>query len=302
MKKYYNILGLQEGASEKEIKNAYRKLSKEYHPDITGGDDSKFKEISEAYAVLTGKEKPKEDPYTHFRTRKPKPRARQIDVNITIKDAYNGGLKNVKYKVYDKCHSCDGAGGESPITCNTCQGSGFIRQHMFMFNCHTCNGRGVTFKSNCRTCNTTGRVVKEKTIEIDIPKYCTDRMAVIANGYGDYVPGMDLGDVIFIFNVVSDGEFTLEGLNVKKTLQLSFGEFMLGCQKEIETLDSKVRIDITKLTQINSVLRLRGKGFMDNDTGIWGDMYIELEMKTPKKLSEKEEDLIKQLMAETNFI
>jgi molecular chaperone DnaJ len=304
MKNYYNILGLSEGASEKEIKNAYRKLSKEHHPDMTGGDDTKFKEISEAYAILTGKEKPKqEEHYGGFRTRRPKPQIRQIEVLISVSEAYSGGKKKIKYKVYDKCGTCDGVGGKSRKICHTCVGSGFIRQSMFAFSCHVCNGRGYLFEEGCNTCNTSGRIITEKIIEVDIPKYCTDRLAIIARGYGDYVPNMDIGDVVFIFVVEDDEQFQLDGLNVRTKLKISLGELLLGSNKEIDLLEGKkVKIEIPKLSKPGSMLRLVNKGFMDTDTGILGHLYIELELKIPEKLTDREENLIKELMTETNFI
>jgi molecular chaperone DnaJ len=161
MNRYYEVLGVKKGASDKEIKSAYRKLSKKYHPDINPGDDAKEKmaEINEAYEILTGKRKaPQEqfsggnpfggrpgfDPFADFfgfnRPRKPHPL--QLVINVTLEEIFKGIKKDIKYNRTTSCGVCNGLGGTEPKVCPTCSGQGVQNMGNMITMCNHCGGTG----------------------------------------------------------------------------------------------------------------------------------------------------------------
>ena len=139
MKQYYDILGLKQDSTDEEVKKAYRKLSKKYHPDLNPNNkqaEEKFKKIAEAYEILTGKQKPKnQNPfYNDFNNRaKYKARPLKLIIELTIEETFFGKEKTINYFINDHCSKCNGEGGFEPMTCNQCGGHGNIQQGPFAF-------------------------------------------------------------------------------------------------------------------------------------------------------------------------
>jgi len=309
MNRYYKALNLKEGASDKEIKKAFRDLSKKYHPDLNPDNpeaEEKFKEINHAYAVLTGKEKPKEQPrpqggFGGFGGFSRKGRTVEMTIVVPLETAYRGGIQKETLHVTDMCSTCNGHGGHEPVTCDGCGGTGAIKVGNIMFMCNACGGSGKIFVKPCNTCGTSGRIRTTREIELNIPKGMTDKTIVIGRGMGNYVQGGVNGDILFILRIKPHDIFTLDGLNLKRKLKVPILDTFLGSEKEFETMDGKVKITIPKLSDPNKTFRLKGKGFIDGDTGISGDMYVTIDPIMPKELSEEEEQLIQQLKETPNF-
>lgn len=191
-KNYYEILGVNKNSSDDEIKKAYRKLSKQYHPDLNPNNkeaEEKFKEIAEAYDVLTNKEKRQnydtfgdvngakgnpfngggnpfggwdmDDIYSQFfsgtkrsQVRKPKGRDLKIGVKLTLEEINTGVNKKFKYRHIKMCEPCGGFGGENDL-CNQCGGTGNFAQIM-----NTPFGR-VRQDMACPNCSGQGRIIKK---------------------------------------------------------------------------------------------------------------------------------------------
>lgn len=303
MNRYYKALNLKEGVSEEEIKKRYRELSKKYHPDLNPDDkkaEEKFKEINEAYTVLTGKEKPKEqfrqqgNPFGGGSFMR-KGRTIEVVVEIPLKKAYKGGKHQITFNVVDMCEHCNGAGGKNPKQCNQCGGTGFIKQGIFVHMCNNCQGTGTLFMDPCNHCGTSGTKNSSRTVDLELEKSTTDKTVAVTRGMGNYVRGGRNGDVIFIIKIKEDPIFKLEGLNVKRKIDVPILDIFLGTNIEFETLDGNVRMDIPKLSEPTKTFRLRGKGFIDNKTGTKGNMYVTINPTLPKELTTEEENLIKQL-------
>lgn len=307
MNEYYRILGIKEGSSKEEIKKAYRTLSKKYHPDLNPNNkeaEENFKKVSEAYEILTGKQKPKnQEPFggNPFTQTIYKARPLKLVIELTLEEAYHGVTKTINYYINDICQKCDGEGGFDPITCNQCGGHGHIRQGPFAFVCNNCGGSGKLYKNVCYTCSGSGVIKKQTEVEITIPKGTTDNSVFTYPNVGNYIKGGDRGDVYFMIKIKTHKTYKLEGLNLKRKIDIPFIDILLGTEKEFETLDGKIRINIPKLSEMNKTFRLKNKGFTDVSTGISGDMYVTINPILPKQLSNIEEDKLRQLKKLPNF-
>lgn len=307
MKEYYEILGLNQGAGEDEIKKAYRTLSKKYHPDLNPDNkeaEEKFKKIVEAYEILTGKQKPKnQNPFSSnpFANRRYKANPLKLVIELQLEEAYTGMKKIINYHINDVCGKCNGEGGFEPTTCNQCSGNGHIQNGPFVFMCNNCGGNGRLLKKVCYSCAGNGLIKNSKSIEVTIPKGTTEGSIFSYQNIGNNIKGGDRGDVYFIIRIIPHKIYQLEGLNLKRKIDVPILDILLGTEKEFETLDSNVKIKIPKLSEMNKTFRLKGKGFVDGATNIAGDMYVTLNPILPKDLNSIEEDKLRQLKNLPNF-
>jgi len=213
---YYKILGVDKNASQDEIKKSFRELSKKHHPDV-GGDESKFKEINEAYSTLSDDKKRSEydDPLEHMRSNtfdffgskfpfsfftnkrhseNMTMRGKDIRyaVIISLYEAICGIDKEVEYNFEDICNKCEGIGGTNKIKCEICKGTGVItetirHENMQMVNqsiCIKCGGKGFTVKDRCEVCGGVGVVEKNEKIVIKVPPNMTEGSVFRVAGKG----------------------------------------------------------------------------------------------------------------------
>ena len=355
---YYEILGVEKSASDAEIKSAFRKLAKKYHPDNKEtGDEAKFKEIGEAYAVLSDENKRRQyDQLGHeaftqgaqgggfggfggfsaddidlssifddlfgggmfggfggrrgnSRNRPQKGADSLIKVNLTFEEAIFGCKKSINIDLDTECDSCNGKGGSGEQTCSTCGGRGrVVSQQRTMFgvfqsetSCPDCGGKGKTFKEKCKKCNGTGHAIKNKTIEIEVPAGVDNghQLRISGKGAAGYNGGPN-GDIYIEFSVKDHPLFERKGNDIYLDVPITITDAVLGCKKEIPTLDGNVVLTIDAGSQSGDQLRLKGKGVKDPNRSRKGDMYVVLDVVIPSKLDRKQKDLFKQL-AETDL-
>ena len=357
-KSYYEVLGVEKSASDAEIKSAFRKLAKMYHPDNKEtGDEAKFKEIGEAYAVLSDENKRRQyDQLGHeaftqgaqaggfggfggfnaedidlssifddlfgggmfggFGGRRGQARNRPqkgadslVRVNLSFDEAVFGCKKTINVDLDSECEACDGKGGSGEQTCSTCGGRGrVVSQQRTMFGvfqsettCPDCGGRGKTFKEKCKKCNGTGHSIKNKEIEITVPAGVDNghQLRISGKGAAGYNGGPN-GDIYIEFVVKKHPLFERKDCDVYIDVPLTITEAVLGCKKEIPTLDGNVMLTIEAGSQSGDQLRLRGKGIKDPNRNRKGDMYVVLDVIIPSKLDKKQKELFKEL-AETGL-
>ena len=200
MKDHYKTLGVGRAAPKEEIKKAYRKLASKHHPD-KGGDEEKFKEINEAYSVLSDDDKRREydTGHGHHRTRR-RPDSNQwegfsdffrnvhrrqntrrptsdrdikFNFGVTLEQIKKGVVESIPYKVKVSCDPCSGKGGTNPERCENCAGSGMVSRYnrfgtIINTQCNTCKGRGISFDMICGKCYGDGVLVKQETIKVQI--------------------------------------------------------------------------------------------------------------------------------------
>ncbi|HBI91602.1 MAG TPA: molecular chaperone DnaJ [Terrisporobacter glycolicus] len=354
---YYDVLGVGKSADATEIKKAYRKLAMKYHPDKNPGDkeaEEKFKEINEAYEVLSDETKRNNyDQFGHegvngqgfggaggfggqgfggfddifgdifgdmfgggFGGGRPRRRGpeRGADIrqriNISFEEAAFGKKVQVKINRSEECDECHGSGakpGTSKKTCPTCNGSGQVQsvQRTPFGNiastrtCATCNGEGEVIDSPCSKCHGKGSIRKTKTIEVDIPAGIDEGQMIKLSGQGELgTRGGPRGDLYIEVSVNVHQLFTREGYDVYLEMPITFAQATLGDEIQVPTLDGKVQYQVPEGTQTGTVFRLKGKGIPKLRSNVRGDQYVKVTVEIPKKLNDKQKELVRQFAKE----
>ncbi len=344
---YYEILGINKEATQDEIKKAFRKQAKNFHPDLNPGDkeaEVKFKEVNEAYEVLSdAQKKEKYDRFGHAafennggfgeggfagaggfedifgdifgdffgggtgRQRRTGPRKGgdlKIRLNINFEEAAFGTKKEVRINRMETCSHCNGEGAEpgtSKETCHTCHGSGSIRsvqstpfgQFSNVRTCPTCGGKGETIKTPCSVCGGSGKEKKTRSISINIPAGVDSDSIIPLRGEGNHgEKGAPPGDLYVYLGIKPHKYFTRDGYDVWYDMKVSFATAALGNTIEVPTLEGKVKYNVPEGTQTGTVFRLKNKGIPHLRGGGKGDQYVRIVIETPKKLSDKQKEML----------
>ncbi len=357
MKDYYQILGVSRDASPEEIKKAYYKLAHKYHPD-KGGDEKKFKEINEAYQVLSDKEKRaqydrfgrvfEEAPGFDFqwawgrpdidfeeifrsdfgdlgemveemfgfgvpRKRKDLKKGKniEIDIEIPLEETLKGKEKEVTLYKYILCSRCQGNGAEPGTKiseCFSCRGSGEVQQIKKTFFgsftrytiCPECGGEGYRPEKPCNVCQGEGRVKSEEEIEFFIPAGVDTNQVIKIEGKGDAGrKGGKSGDLYVRIFVKRHPIFERKGDDLYIETPISFTQAVLGDEIEIPTLEGKkILLKVPAGTESGKILRISGKGIPHFSGYGRGNLYVELIVKTPKRLTKKQKELLEKLKEE----
>ena len=224
----------------------------------------------------------------------------RYDMSITLEEAFNGIKKNISFRRNGKCKHCSGSGGDKVSTCSNCRGSGFVNiRHGFFINqqvCPDCNGTGRKVQNPCSYCNGTGIEVESKNLEVQIPSGVDNGTKLRISGEGEAgFAGSSSGDLFIYIMIKPNKVFTREDRNLFLNVPISFGEAALGGTIEVPVIEGgKVEVNIPKGTQTGERLRLRGKGFSILGSSSRGDMYLDIVVETPTKLTANQEELLKQ--------
>jgi len=237
----------------------------------------------------------------------------RVKVKLNLKEVNDGVKKKIKVNKYVTCPECHGSGaenGSASETCSTCNGTGEItRITQGIFGrmqtssvCPTCGGEGKIIKKKCTHCRGEGVVKGEDLIELEIPAGVEDGMQLKVRGKGNMgahngVPG----DLIILVEEEKNNELERDGSNLIYNLFISFPQAALGCQVDIPTVDGKARIKIAAGTQSGKILRLKGKGLPILNSYGRGDLLININVWTPKKLSKEESSILENLLNSNNF-
>ena len=235
----------------------------------------------------------------------------QASVTISFEESAKGCKRTVETMRIEVCDSCNGNGcetGSSPKTCPDCHGRGQVttqqRTPIGVIQsskaCPKCNGRGTIIEKPCKKCNGAGRVRKPMKLDINIPAGVDDRQIITVRGQGNKgVNGGPSGDLNIVVNVRPHPIFERDGYNVWVDMHLTFMQVALGCTVQVPTLDGKVEYSIPAGTQPGDVFKLRGRGIISRNGISKGDQLVRIIVDIPKKLTDKQKELIKQLAVES---
>jgi len=361
---YYEVLGVAKTASQDEIKKAFHKLAHKFHPD-KGGDEKKFKEINEAYQVLSDKSKrsqydqfgrvftgdggtpggsgfswswgkPSTDEESAFngdfgdigdifeeffgggfgakRSRKKdvkKGKDIQIDLEIDLEQTLKEFVKEVTLKKYVTCQRCRGTGGEPETRikeCFSCRGAGQVQQvkktilgsFTVLSTCPECKGEGTIPEKPCNVCKGDGRVKAQEPIKIRIPAGVDTNQMVreTERGEAGRKSGKP-GDLFARILVKPHPIFQRRGDDLFKRAEITFSQATMSDEIEIETLEgANILLQVPAGTESGKVLRISGKGIPRYEGYGRGNLYVELIIKTPKKLSRQQKKLLEELRKE----
>jgi molecular chaperone DnaJ len=354
---YYEILGLTRGASEQDLKSAFRKLAKEHHPDRNPDEkaaEQKFKEINEAYEVLKDPQKRAAyDQFGHaafeggmggrgpggfgpdFATsmsdifddlfgefmggrrgasrgqRSGRERGADIRYNmeITLREAFSGKQAQIRVPTSVSCETCSGSGakaGTRPTACPTCAGAGKVRASQGFFTiertCPSCQGRGEFIEDPCPACSGAGRTTKERTLSVNIPAGVEDGTRIRLAGEGEAgMRGGPTGDLYIFLSIRAHEFFQRDGADIFCRVPISMTTAALGGHIDVPAIDDgKVRMPIPAGTETGKQFRLKGKGMPVLRSKVQGDMYIQVEVETPKNLTRRQRELLEQFDQESN--
>src|SRR5215813_220604 len=331
---YYKILGVQRGASGDEIKKAYRKLARKFHPDLNPGDktaEEQFKLAQEAYDVLSNAEDRKLfDQYgDNWRAVKagagaPPPGwsagaggprgssgERGPAGGFDFTDFDFGSFRTTGAEGGDIFEELFGrAGGgrarrpargqdvEAEIELSledAHRGGRHTLQMQVTEVCPTCNGTGEKDGKLCPTCRGAGQVLKPKTLEVNIPAGVRDGSTVRLAGQGGAgANGMPPGDLYLRVRLRPHPVFTVRGDDVEVELPVAPWEAVLGSKVEVATIDGKVELTVPAGAQSGQRLRLRGQGLNKRKSGR-GDEYVRLKITVPREVGDEERQLYEEL-------
>ncbi|NJL32061.1 MAG: molecular chaperone DnaJ [Phycisphaerales bacterium] len=229
----------------------------------------------------------------------------QYTLEITLEDVARGVEKDIEFTRQDICPTCTGSGakpGSEPVACVTCGGAGQVQQSGFggMFrmitNCPSCNGAGKVIKDHCSECKGTGKKPKKRVINVHIPPGIHDSQAVRVQGEGE--PGQHgghRGDLHVVVRVAAHKTFEREEDHLIVRLPITYTQAALGSKVSVPTLDGEAEITIEPGSQHGDIQRIREKGLPNLRSSRHGDLVVLLLIEVPKKLPEKQEELLRKL-------
>ena len=355
-KDYYQILGVSRSASPDEIKKAYYKLAHKHHPD-KGGEEKKFKEINEAYQVLSNKEK--KEQYDNFGNvfeggqgfpgggfqwnwgQRPdadfefdlgdlgemmeemfgfsggkkkdikKGSNIEVELEISLEEVLKGGEKEIVLEKFISCSRCQGKGAEPGTKareCFSCRGTGQVQQirrtpfgsFTRVSVCPECGGEGFKPEKPCNVCKGEGRIKREEKVKIFIPAGVDTNQLIKIEGRGDAgKKGSKAGDLYVRIFVKPHNAFKRKGDDLHVQAPISFSQAALGDEVEIDTLEGTgLLLKVPAGTESGKTLKISGKGIPHFSGYGRGNLYVELVVKTPKKISKRQKELLEKLKEE----
>jgi len=302
---YYKILGISKNATDAEIKKAYRKLARKYHPDLNPNDkvaEKKFKEINEANEVLSDPEKRKKyDKYgkdwkhadEFEKARKQQSYAHNNNQYEYSNFGSDSGYSDFFEFLFGNKDNFNGFGNGGEYT--NFGNFGGSRKTMFKgqdFNAELQLPLSEVYKTHKRTINVNG-----KNIRLTIPAGVENGQTIKIKGYGGKgINGGQNGDLYISFSIVNDTKFKRDGNNLHLTADLDLYKAVLGGEIYVDTFDGKAKLKVKPGTQNGTKVRLKGKGFpVYKKEGSFGDLIVTYNVKIPTNLSAKEKELFKEL-------
>ena len=229
-------------------------------------------------------------------------------MEISLQEAFHGKTAEIVVPTSVGCESCSGTGakpGTTPSSCSTCGGYGKVRASQGFFTiertCPACQGRGEVIDDPCQDCNGLGRVARERTLSVNIPAGVEDGTRIRLAGEGEAgLRSGPPGDLYIFLALKPDPFFQRDGSDVFCRVPISMVKAALGGHIDVPTLEDTVtRVKIPPGTESGKQFRLKGKGMPVLRTKMMGDMYIQVDVETPKNLTKRQRELLEEFEKES---
>ena len=233
----------------------------------------------------------------------------RYNLEITLEEAFAGRSAEIKVPASIACDACAGSGaatGHAAETCPTCAGHGKVRATQGFFTiertCNGCRGTGKIIRHPCTTCRGSGVVQKERTLNVDVPPGVEEGTRIRLSGEGQAgLNGGPSGDLYIFLAVREHAIFQRDGHDLHCRVPVSFVTAAMGGTMEVPTLDGgRASVKIPEGAQPGRQFRLRGKGMPVLRSAQRGDLYVELAVETPVRLSKRQKELLREFEAESH--
>jgi molecular chaperone DnaJ len=233
----------------------------------------------------------------------------RYNMEVSLQEAYAGKTAQIRVPTSVTCEVCTGTGaktGTQPSTCPTCGGHGKVRASQGFFTiertCPSCHGRGEIINDPCPACTGSGRVVKERTLSVNIPAGVEDGTRIRLAGEGEAgLRGGPAGDLYIFLSIKPHEFFQRDGADIFCRVPIAMTAAALGGQIDVPTVDGgKTRVKVPEGSESGKQFRLKGKGMPVLRSKVMGDMYIQVEVDTPKNLSARQRQLLEEFERESN--
>jgi molecular chaperone DnaJ len=346
----YDILGVPRTAGADEVKSAYRKAALKWHPDrnphTKSEAEEKFREATEAYAILSDVQKRAtydrfgyqgltrggfdggvnqtifdefQDIFGDFfgfedvfggragsgrgRTRSQRGADLRYDMKLSFEEAAAGVNTKIRIPRQEFCEGCNGTGakaGTGVVACVTCAGRGQVHYQQGFFTisrtCPDCRGAGQIVRESCPDCKGKGRIERSRTIDLRIPPGVDSNTRLRIPGEGE--PGGNsgpAGDLYVVLDVKPHPYFERRDADLYCTVPVSIVQAALGTEIVVPGLNGDEHVKIPEGTQTGEIIRLKGKGMPDPHGGGKGDLYVNIHVEIPIKLTREQRRLFEQL-------
>ena len=319
-KDYYSLLGVSRGASEKEVRSAYRKLARKHHPDVNPGDkaaETRFKEINTAYEVISDPDKRRK--YDQYGDQwEQADQIEEMQRRRNVRFGGNGGFQ--QFDLGDVANLGDlfgGAFGRGGGHRRTMSRHGQDVQHPVDVTleeayhgtartlemagqepCPTCGGAGEIAGATCHACGGLGQIQRTRRIEVKIPAGAATGSKVRIAGEGQ--PGMGggrKGDLLLVVTVRPHSRFERRGDDLLEEIDVPLTTAVLGGEAEVPTVTAKVMLKVPPLTQNGRVFKLAGLGMPRLGKAGKGDLQARVRIRLPDTLSDEQKRLFEELSA-----
>jgi len=326
---YYEVLGVKRGATDEELKKAYRKLARKHHPDVNPNNkdaESKFKDASEAYAVLSDKEKRQQydrygrssfsgggpqaghpssgagNPFPGFDfsqfgggarggTRRPASAgAGRGDMRDIFSDLFGGG--GTQFETVPSDIEAAATIEFRDAVHGTNVSLGIQRQR----ECTACGGAGHAKNNVCRSCGGSGSVLASEAVTVKIPEGVKEGQKIRLRGKGSSSRGATAGDLLVTIHIRAHPYFERRGDDIHSEVPITIGEALLGAEIDVPTIRGNVRAKIPQGTQSGQAFRLTGKGVKKGRGETFGDHYYKTQIVAPsRKVPESAREAIEEI-------
>ena len=233
----------------------------------------------------------------------------RYDLELTLEEAFNGKQLELDIPTATECSSCGGSGAETDsdkVRCSHCHGRGQVNSGQGIFvllqTCNACQGKGFVITNPCSDCRGHGQIEEERTINVNVPKGIENGTRIRVQGAGESgAPGGQSGDLYVFVSLAKHTIFNRDGADLYCTVPIPMTDAALGGSFEVPTINgTKSRVSIPDGTQSGKSFRLKGKGMPILDSSQIGDLYVQVAVEIPKKLTKQQKKILQEFKKSTS--